>query len=293
MNRRLHSKERISAYLFILPAVLGVLIFYFYPLLISLFASFRMWSGLEGVFEAPFNGVTNYVSVLKDPYFGQAVVNTLFTMIGIPIGITLSLLLAMLLNRGLKGTNAFRVIYYVPVVCGIVGVTLMWQNFLAPNGPFNKFLAFFGYEGMDWLAHRVWAKVAIVVMCVWKGLGYSTLLYIAGLQGIPRSYYEAAKLDGASGFRLFFHITVPLIKPVTFFLFVTGIISGAQLFTEAQLILPAASRNQNFVKTVVLYLYEQFGWGYVGYASAVAWLLALVVFAVTGLQFAIEGRKKD
>jgi multiple sugar transport system permease protein len=289
----LGGREQVSAYLFVLPAVLGVLIFYFVPLLVSFFGSFTNWGGLEGVFDASFVGFKNYAGILKDPYFGQAVLNTLFTMIGIPIGITLSLLLALLLNRGLKGTNVFRVVYYVPVVCGIVAITLMWQNFLAPNGPFNKLLEKMGIAGMDWLAHRVWAKVAIVVMCVWKGLGYSTLLYIAGLQGVPRTYYEAAKLDGAGGMQLFFKITVPLVRPVTFFLFVTGIITGAQLFTEAQLILPAASRNQNYVKTVVLYLYEQFGYGYVGYASAVAWLLAVVVFAATGLQFALEGRKKD
>jgi multiple sugar transport system permease protein len=286
------AREQFTAYLFIMPAILGVLIFYFYPLIVSLLSSFFNWDGFDSVFKSEFVLLDNYIRMFKDPDFWQAVWNTLVTMIGIPIGIFLSLVLAMLLNRKIRGTNVYRVVYYVPVVCGIVGITLMWQNFLYYDGPFNTFLRFLGIEGKDWLADRTYAKIAIIVMCVWKGLGYSTLLYIAGLQGVPTAYYEAAKLDGASGLNIFFKITRPLIRPVTFFLFVTGIISGAQLFTEAQLILPAASINSKGVMTVVLYLYQQGpGYGYMGSASAVSWVLALVIFAATGVQFYFEGRR--
>jgi multiple sugar transport system permease protein len=238
-------KQAMWAYLFILPAILGLMIFNFVPLVMSFVAGFTNWTGLEALHETTFVGFEQYARMMSDRYFWMSVGNTLFTMIGIPIGIFLSLLLALLLNRGLKGTQIFRIIFYIPVVCSLVAVTLLWQNLLAPTGPFNKFLEAVNIKGIDWFGHRIWAKAAIVVMCVWKGLGYSTLLYIAGLQGVPKSYYEAAKLDGTNGWQLFWQITFPLIQPTSFFLFVTGIISGAQLFTEAQLILPAASVNGN------------------------------------------------
>jgi multiple sugar transport system permease protein len=160
-------------------------------------------------------------------------------MLGIPIGIVLALLLALALNRGIPGTNTFRVLYYIPVVSSIAAISILWQ--WAYNGDYglvNQFLALIGIEGPNWLQNTSTVKPALIIMAVWKGLGYTMLLYLAALQSVPKSFYEAAKLDGANAFKAFWHITLPMVKPVTFFIIVTNIIGGAQIFTEINVMTP-------------------------------------------------------
>lgn len=192
MNAKLglYRKEKIYGFLFILPPLLGLLIFTLYPMIYSIYGSFTDWDGLG---QMNFIGLSNFTDLWSDELFHKALFNTLFMMLGIPIGITLALLLALGLNRGVPGTTAFRVIYYVPVISSLAAVSIMWN--WAYNGDYglvNQFLDLFGISGPNWMANKYTVKPALIIMAVWKGLGYTMLLYLAALQSVSRSYYEAA-----------------------------------------------------------------------------------------------------
>lgn len=250
----LYRKERIYGFLFILPPLLGLIIFTLYPMLYSIYGSFTDWDGLG---QMNFIGFSNFTDLFTDELFHKAVFNTFFMMIGIPIGITLALLLALGLNRGIRGTTTFRVIYYIPVISSLAAVSIMWN--WAYNGDYglvNQFLDLFGIEGPNWMANKYTVKPALIIMSVWKGLGYTMLLYLAALQSVSRSYYEAAELDGANGFQSFRHITWPMVKPVTFFIVVTSIIGGSQIFTEMNIMTPTGGPEYASA-SVVFYIWQK------------------------------------
>jgi len=227
----------------------------------------------------------------NDRYFWQAMGNTVFYMIGIPIGLVLSLLLALALNRKMRGTTFFRTVYYVPVISSLAAVAILWQ--WAYNGDFglvNQVLALFGIDGPNWLQNADTVKPAIIIMAVWKGLGYSMLLYLAALQSVPRHLYEAAALDGAGAFQQFRHITVPMLNPVTFFLVVTSIIGGAQIFIEINIMTPTGGPEFSSA-SIVWYIWQKaFNYLQMGYATAMSVVLGLLVFVVTAIQFRLNRR---
>jgi multiple sugar transport system permease protein len=279
----LYRKERIYGFLFILPPLLGLLIFTLYPMIYSIYGSFTDWDGLG---QMNLIGLSNFKDLLTDELFHKALFNTLFMMLGIPIGITLALLLALALNRGVPGTTAFRVIYYVPVISSLAAVSIMWN--WAYNGDYglvNQFLDLFGISGPNWMANKFTVKPALIIMAVWKGLGYTMLLYLAALQSVSRSYYEAAELDGANGFQSFRHITWPMVRPVTFFIIVTNIIGGSQIFTEMNIMTPTGGPEYASA-SVVFYIWQKaFASFQMGYASAMAVVLGVFIFVVTLIQF--------
>lgn len=280
---KLYQSERRNAYAFVAAPVIGFLIFVLAPTLYSLYGSFTNWDGLG---QMNFIGLSNYIDLLSDESFHKTLYNTLFMMLGIPIGLVLALLLAVGLNRAIIGTQVFRVIYYVPVISSIAAISILWQ--WAYNGDFglvNQFLAFIGIEGPNWLMDKNTVKPALILMTVWKGLGYSMLLYLAALQSVPKTYYEAAKLDGANAFQVFKNITLPMVKPVTFFIVVTNIIGGAQVFTEINVMTPTGGPEFSSA-TVVFYIWQKaFGNFEMGYGSAMAIVLGLFIFIVTLIQF--------
>ncbi|RUT29858.1 sugar ABC transporter permease [Paenibacillus zeisoli] len=279
----LYRKERIYGYLFILPPVLGLLIFTLFPVIYSFYGSLTDWDGLG---QMSFVGLSNFKDLFSDDLFYKAAFNTIYLMIGIPIGLFLALLLALGLNRRIPGTTAFRVIYYVPVISSLAAISILWN--WAYNGDYglvNQFLELFGIKGPNWLANKYTVKPAIIIMTVWKGLGYTMLLYLAALQSIPRTYYEAAELDGATGFKSFRHITWPMVKPVTFFIVVTSIIGGSQIFTEIN-IMTSTGGTEYSSASVVFYIWQKaFGNLQMGYASAMAVVLGLFIFVITLIQF--------
>nr|WP_201470876.1 sugar ABC transporter permease [Microbacterium hydrocarbonoxydans] len=285
---RLHRREHLVAAAFVAIPVLGFLIFIAYPLLFSFYASFTKWNGLS---DPVFNGLDNYAEMFADPYFWQAMGNTVFMMIGIPIGLVLSLLLALALNRKMRGTTFFRTVYYVPVISSLAAVAILWQ--WAYNGDFgliNQVLAIFGIDGPNWLQNADTAKPAIVIMSVWKGLGFSMLLYLAALQSVPRHLYEAAAIDGANAFQQFRHITIPMLSPVTFFLVVTSIIGGAQIFIEINIMTPTGGPEFS-TASIVWYIWQKaFNYLQMGYATAMSVVLGLLVFVITAIQFRINRR---
>ncbi|MBP2414146.1 multiple sugar transport system permease protein [Arthrobacter stackebrandtii] len=292
VNRRstLHRREQRTALAFVALPVIGFAVFAVFPLLFSVYASFTEWNGIS----APvFTGLANFQAMMVDPYFWQAMWNTLFMMIGIPVGLCLSLLLALALNRKMRGTTFFRTVYYVPVISSIAAIAIMWQ--WAFNGDFgliNQALALIGIDGPNWLANTATVKPAIIMMSVWKGLGYSMLLYLAALQSVPRHLYEAAALDGAGVLAQFRNVTLPMLRPVTFFLVVTSIIGGSQIFIEINIMTPTGGPEFGSA-SIVWYIWQKaFNYLQMGYATSMSLVLGLIVFAVTAIQFRLNRRNQ-
>lgn len=285
---RLHRKEHLAALAFVTAPVIGFIAFIGYPLVYSLYTSFTSWNGLGA--PVP-NGLDNFVEMMGDRYFWQSLGNTVFYMIGIPIGLVISLLLALALNRRMRGLTFFRTVYYIPVVSSLAAVAILWQ--WAYNGDFglvNQVLAIFGIDGPNWLQNAATAKPAIIIMAVWKGIGYSMLLYLAALQSVPSHLYEAASLDGAGPFTKFRYITIPMLSPVTFFLVVTNIIGGAQIFIEINIMTPNGGPEFS-TASIVWYIWQKaFNYLQMGYATAMALVLGVMVFIVTAIQFRINRR---
>lgn len=290
----MQRKADLWGWLFIALPLIGTAIFTFIPILLSLWLSFTSWSGQTPLFTAKLamlNGQTNvfanYINLFKDAHVWETFGNTLFYMLGIPIGLVLSLLLAICMNRNIAFKNGFRVIYYIPVVASVVSVALLFKNLFDPKGLINNFLGLFGIPKVYWLNPPL-NKLSIVLMMTWKGLGGTILLLIAGLQGVNKTYYEAAKLDGAGTLSIFFKITFPQLMPVVFYVIVTSIIGGAQLFTEPQLFY---GTDDYSTMTVVMYLYTRgMGGLRAGYASAISIILGLFIFIVTAIQFGVNRR---
>ncbi|WP_423189094.1 carbohydrate ABC transporter permease [Alkalibacterium sp. f15] len=282
----LFKNEHRYALIFVLPPVIGFMLFALVPLLISFYASFTNWNGLR---QMSFIGLENYRNLFSDSYFWTTLGNTFYLMLGIPIGLTLSFLLALALNRKIPGKNTFRVIYYIPVVSSLAAISILWQwAYNGDFGLFNQALAYIGIDGPNWLQNTATIKPAIILMTVWKGLGYSMLLYLAAIQSVPRTFYEAASLDGASSFQRLVYITWPMVKPVTFFLIVTNIIGGAQMFTEINIMTPTGGPMYSSA-TLVWYLWQQaFNYWKMGYASAMSVVLGLLIFTITALQFYMD-----
>lgn len=285
---KLFRSENRVALLFIAAPIVGFILFSAIPLLISVYASFTNWNGLR---QMNFIGLENYRNLMNDSYFWTTLYNTFFLMLGIPVGLFISFFLAMGLNRKILGRNAFRVIYYIPVVSSLAAVSILWQ--WAYNGDFglvNQALALIGIEGPNWLQNVNTVKPAIIIMTVWKGLGQSMLLYLAALQSVPKSFYEAADLDGANAWQRTKYITWPMVRPVTFFLIITSVIGGAQMFTEINIMTPTGGPMYSSA-TVVWYLWQQaFNHWKMGYASAMAILLGILVFIITAIQFYVNNK---
>lgn len=279
----LYRKEKLYGWLFILPPVLGFVLFTLFPLAYSVYGSFTDWDGLG---QMDFIGLSNFKELLTDELFHKAAFNTIFMMLGIPIGLLLALLVALGLNRGIPGTTTFRVIYYIPVISSLAAISIMWSwAFNGDYGLVNQFLEIFGIQGPNWLMNKHTVKPALIMMTVWKGLGYTMLLYLAALQSVPRSYYEAAELDGAGGFKSFWHITWPMVRPVTFFIVVTNIIGGSQIFTEINIMTNTGGPEYSSA-SVVFYIWQKaFDNFQMGYGSAMAVVLGLFIFIVTLIQF--------
>ena len=285
---RLHRSEHRWALAFVAAPVIGYLLFTLYPVCFAIYASLTNWNGL-GVMR--FVGLDNYVRLFTDANFLESLYNTFFYMIGIPIGLAVSLALAVAMNRKIVGLTAFRTIYYVPVISSLAAIAILWQ--WAYNGDFglvNQALALVGIDGPNWLASTFWAKPAIILMAIWKGLGYSMILYLAAIQSVPRSLYEAAQLDGANGWQRFRTITLPLVRPVTFFLVVTNVIGGAQIFTEINIMTPTGGPEYSTASAVWHIWRQAFRYQQMGYATAMAIVLGLLILIITLIQFSLNRR---
>ena len=285
---KMQLKEDFWGYLFILPVLIGIVVFVAIPMFLTVYASFTAWPGGASIFNWRLIGFRNYQYILfEDPLFWRSIGNTLFYMIGIPIGLALSLLAALGMNRAIRGAQAFRVIYYIPAISSPVAISLLFRFMFDYRGIVNQMLFFL--PDLRW-GLPPWDRVSLIILMVWRGLGGSALLFLAGLQGVSQSYYEAARLDGASRLQMTVKITVPMLMPVIFFLVVTGVIGGAQLYVEPNMIF---GNDNRYIMTVVQHIFElRFSRLRGNVASAASVVLAALIFFVTAVQFWINGRRE-
>lgn len=290
-RRKTVLQNSLTGGLFLLPNISGFLIFTLLPVLASFMLAFCQWDIIQ---PARFVGISNFITLFADPLFWKYFLNTLFFMLGIPLGMAVSLCLALLISMPLKGITFFRTVYFLPVVSSMVAVALLWRWIYNPEfGLLNGFLKMLGFRDLpQWLASTVWAKPAIILMGAWSGAGYNMLLYLAGLQGIPRTFYEAAEIDGANKWQQFWNITWPLLGPTNFFIIIMGVIGTFQTFGSIYVMTSPPGGPAGSTTTIVLYIYfNAFNWFKMGYASAISWVLFAVIFIVTLLQWRYAGEK--
>jgi multiple sugar transport system permease protein len=276
------GREAIFFYLCVSPFIIGLILFTAGPMIFSLIISFAKWNFIS---PATWVGIQNYTAMFKDPLFFKSVrVTAVYTFLSVPLGLAGGLLVAIMMNQRLLGIRVFRTIYYLPSVISGVAVALLWQWVFNPNyGMINGLLAYVGIQGPKWIYAEEWVVPAYVLMSLWA-VGAPMMIYLAALQAVPTELYEAASLDGAGLLRRFTSVTWPMISPVTFFNLVMGIISSFQIFTSVYVMTAGGPNNGSLF--LVLYIYRHaFQYFNAGYASALAWLLFVVIVAFTLLVF--------
>jgi len=279
----LRRRENLEFYLFISPWLAGFIVFVAGPMLATLVLSFTQWDLLT---PPKLVGVANFAKLVgDDPLFWQALkVSGIYSFVGIPLHITFAFVVAILLNQNIRAVALIRTIYYMPSVLSGVAVAILWLWIFNPSfGPVNLLLKLIGVQGPLWFGSQTWALPALIVVSLW-GVGGAMIIFLAGLQGIPTALYEAAAIDGANGWQRFWAVTVPMISPVLFFNVVMGIITSFQAFTNAYVMTRGGPDYATLM--YVLYLYQNgFQFFEMGYASALAWVLFLIILGFTLLVF--------
>ncbi|MDI6784729.1 MAG: sugar ABC transporter permease [bacterium] len=313
-------KEAVSGYAFILPNIIGFLVFTSLPVLASFLLSFtqwdllgaREWVGLKNFynllwFTIPPGSVQHWYDYLLfwkvfeplDAQFWKFLGNTLFFMFGIPLSMAGSLALALALNQKIRGRVIFRTIYFLPTITAGIATYLLWRwLYNADFGLINAFISKFGQligmqlTGPEWLASTAWAKPALMLMFFWAGVGgVNMILYLAGLQNVPSHLYEAADIDGASSWQQFRHITWPMLTPTTFFIFTMSLIGGFQGGFDAAYVMTGGG-PAGATTTLSYYIYNNaFVWFKMGYAASIAWVLFFLVFIATILNWKYGGKR--
>jgi multiple sugar transport system permease protein len=285
----LRRRESLWGYIFISPWIIGFFLFTIGPMIASLIFSFSDYN----IISPPTNfGLSNYIKLfLDDPDFWHSLgITATYAIVAIPLNLVFGFALAFLLNQKVPALAFWRTIFYIPSVLAGVAVAILWGLIFNPKfGILNWFLGLFGISGPGWLSSPNWAVPALILMSLWS-VGGGMIIYLAGLQGIPTTFYEAAQLDGANGWQQFFHITVPLMSPVILYNLIIGIIGTFQYFTEVYVLtsgltggLGGPAKSTLFYN---VYLYSNaFRYMNMGYASALAWVLFVIVLLLTLLVF--------
>lgn len=282
-----HRKNNLWGFLFIGPQLIGLLAFSLIPLIYAFWLSFTSWNGFGAT---KFVGFTNYTEQFANPDFWKAMSNTLYYMaLVVPIGIALAMVLAIALNK-VKGKEIYRVFFFMPVVTSSVSVGVIFMWIL--NGDFgllNQLLLNIGIAGPNWLTDTNWVIPSIALLSIWWGLGYNMVIFLAGLQGISKSYYEAAEMDGANAVQKFWNITLPLLTPTTFFVTIMTIISSFQVFDQAFVMTNGGPAKASY--TIVFHIYDQAFVDFtMGKSSAAAMILFVVILIFTLIQFKMSNR---
>ncbi len=288
----LRQPESLTGLLFVSPFIVGFVLFSAIPMLASLVLSFTDFDPREPD-AIRFIGLDNYLRLVADPAVGQSLLVTVrFALLVVPLSLAIALGVAMLVNsRLLAGRNVFRTLFYLPMQIPIVASTLVWMGVLhATTGWLNITLGWFGLEGPNWLQSPTWVGPALALMGIW-GIGNMMLIFLAGLQGVPSELYDAAKVDGAGPLASFRHVTLPQISPVLFYNLIIALIAAFQYFTQAFIISNGRGDPDGATLFFNLNLYRQaFGFFNMGYASALAWVLVVIVLALTIALFRTSGR---
>lgn len=293
MKNKKIKREEILGTIFANIPLLGFFIFGFIPLLLSIYLSFNSFRGLR-LNSATFVGLDNFKAILQDELFYQALGNTVFVLIASIVSLVLSLVISALIATEVKGAKGFKVVYFVPYVCSMVAVTFMWKWIYDYNyGVLNSTLIEWGWisEPINWLGSAEFYRVAMFILLVWGSMGFNIILLTAALTNVSKDLYEASEIDGATGLKKFFKITIPLISPTIFFLLVTGVNGSLQEFTRFQVMTPDGGPEYQGL-TVVFYLYRKLfnasGGSDLGVATAMGWLIAILITVVTIINFRLQ-----
>lgn len=294
-TRKRLGKEEVQSILYANIPLFGFCLFGLIPLLLSLYLCFNSFKGLR-LHTAKFVEWENFSKILQDEMFWQSLGNTAFVLVAAVVALLLSLAISALIATNVRGAKGFKAIYFVPYVCSLVAITFMWKWIYDYNyGVLNTTLMDWGWiqEPISWLGSAEFYRTAMFVLLVWSSTGFNIILLTAALIGVPRELHEAAQIDGAGEFRRFFSITLPLISPTIFYLLIMGLIGALQEFTRFQVMTPDGGPEYQGM-TVVFYLYRQLfnasGGSDLGVASAMGWIIAVLISAVTILNFSLQRR---
>lgn len=292
-KRKAHTLQKriiFTAFLFIAPVFIYNMIFRIIPIFASLYLSFTDFSGFG---KANFVGISNYLRALADSEFWNAVLKTCqFSAEVLPLNMIISLLLALLVNNSIRGVGIFRAIYYLPVITPMVAASMIWiWLYDAQFGILNYLLSLFNIQPINFLKDTKWALHSLVVMRVWRGVGWNMLIYLAGLQGIPRFLYEAASIDGATKFKRFLKITLPLLRPVHIYVLIVGLASTLQTFTEVY-VMTGGGPLQSTTTVGLLVYRTAFDYMNMGYASAMSFILGIIIMVLSIFSF-MWGKRKE
>ncbi|NIM94082.1 MAG: ABC transporter permease subunit [Anaerolineales bacterium] len=277
-----HRKRELEGYLFSLPWIIGIFFFFLYPMGYAAYISFTDWR-VTGV--SPWVGLLNYQRLFNDPLFFHSLkLTTRYTLISVPLQLIFGFTMAYLLNQKIRGVSIFRTIYYMPAILSGPAIAIVWRwLFNTEFGIFNFILKSLGIinESIPWLTSRDMVFWFFIIMSLWM-VGYTVVLYLAGLQGIPTEYYEAADVDGANGLQKLWFITIPQLSPVIFYTLLTTVVASFQVFTVAYIVSSGTGGPANGSLFYYLYLYQSgFQYGYLGYAAAMGWILFAILTVIS------------
>ena len=287
---KLRRKNTLTALSFIAPNFIGFFLFTLIPVIFSLVLAFMKWDS----FGTPeFVGLKNFSKMLNDDTFWISLKNTFLYTIGVvPLTLICSLGLAILLNKKIRGMKFFRTAFFLPYVTSLVAIAVVWNMLFHPTmGPINQFLKLFIENPPGWTSSSDWALTAIVIVSVWRGMGYYMILYLAGLQSVPKELYEAASMDGAGKWKQFLNVTVPSLRPTTFFVTIMLVINCFKIFDLVQVMTAGGPGRATNVLVYQIYN-EAFVKFNFGYASAIAMVLFVIVLAITVIQFKWNQRQE-
>lgn len=281
-------KDYAWAYIMIAPTIIGLIILNIWPIIQTFYLSFNK-AGAFGNIQ--WVGLDNYKQIFKDPDVIHATINTLvYTVVSVPIGIILSLIVAVLLNSKIKGKSIYRTIYFLPMVSAPAAIAMVWRwLYSADFGLFNYLLSLVGIKGPKWLTDPHVALLSIIIVGIWSTLGYNMVILLAGLQEIPGTFYEAADIDGAGPIRKFFSITLPLVSPTMFFVIVTTMISSLQVFDYIFMMIDKTNVAMKSTESLVYLFYKySFIMNDKGYGSAIVMFLLAIILVITVIQLKLQ-----
>ena len=283
-------KDTATGLIVILPAFAVQIIFVYVPLIYALYVSFHRWNMIRPM---RYIGLQNYTTLFTSTKFWNSLYVTFIYIVGtVPTSVILGLFLALLLNLDwIKGKGLFRMMFYIPVITAMAVAAIVWSLLFEPSaGLINYFLSFFGISSKEWLGDPHLAIVALIIVGTWKRIGYNMVLFLAGLQSIPHTYYEAAMLDGASTFAKFKNITLPLLSPTTLFVVIIQFIASFQVFVSVSVMTQGGPMESTDVITYFLYQ-NAFNYLKMGYASSIAIVMFIFMFFLTLLQFKVSKKR--